>query len=128
MNSQALGLRRKIQNQRHSRSNLPFLSVPLCMTSYLIVLSVRGRKDDKCVEKGTDVQVTLSSDAWGSLSASHGSALGSVASPLRWAGSVRQVWPTSWLSEKGNSFISSLSSHAHFRNSWELQPQFGELA
>lgn len=29
----------------------------LCTTSYLIILSVRGRKDNKCVEERTDVQV-----------------------------------------------------------------------
>lgn len=57
MTAQALGLQRKIQNQRHSGPNLPFLPVLLCTTSYLIILSVRGRKDNKCVEERTDVQV-----------------------------------------------------------------------
>lgn len=57
INSQALGLQRKIQKQRHSGSNLPFLPVLLCTTSYLIILSVRSRKDDKSVEKHTGVGV-----------------------------------------------------------------------
>lgn len=123
MNSQALGMQRKIQNQRHSGSTLPALH----NLTFNCTECEWQERWQICWEVCGCAGTSLSSDVCGSLSGSHSSTVRSTTWPLHGAGSLRQAWPALCVSEKGSSFISSLSSHARFRNSWEPQQYFGEL-
>lgn len=75
MTTQALGLQRKIQNQRHSGPNLPFLPA-LHNLVFNHTECERQERQQMCWGAHWCAGTSLSSYVWGSLLASHSSTLG----------------------------------------------------